>query len=105
MQNIILNEFNLNPNITVEEISINTGITLKDVRAIIFDLKATGRLRGTFSQISGKMQTVEISNLYGRKIEKLETISKGDQKFCVECGSEIDTTEDAQFCAYCGSKL
>ncbi len=105
LQNIVLNVINRNPNITVEEISTSSGITLKDVRAIILDLKTSGRLRGTFSQTTGKIQSMEITNLSGKKIEKIETISNGNQRFCIECGTEIDTTEDAQFCAYCGSKI
>ena len=105
LQNIVLNEFNSNPNITVEEISSSTGISLKDIRAIILDLKGSGRLRGSFSQTTGKMQSMEISKFSEKKVEKIETLSSGDQRFCSECGTEINNEEEAQFCAYCGSKI
>ena len=39
-RNLVLNEFKLNPNISVDEISSNTGNILNDTQAIILDLKS-----------------------------------------------------------------
>ena len=49
LKNVVLQEFGQNPNISVEEISNNTGISVRDIRAIILDLKGSGRLKGQFS--------------------------------------------------------
>lgn len=105
LRNIVLTEFSKNPNISNEEISRNTGISRKDVKAIILDLKGSGQLRGTFSQTTGKMQLVEIQKQPEKEAEKIEIKTNGDQKFCKECGTEIDKSDDAQFCPYCGSKI
>ena len=104
LRNIVLNEFTQNPNISNEEISKNTGISPKDIKAIILDLKGSGRLRGTYSQTTGKMQLVEIQKQSEEEAEEIETKSSGDQRFCRECGTEIDKSEEAQYCPYCGSK-
>ena len=104
LRNIVLSEFNQNPNISIKEISKNTGISNKDIKAIILDLKGSGQLRGTFSQTTGKMQLVEIPKQPEKEIEEIEIKSNGDQRFCKECGTEIDKNEEAQYCPYCGSK-
>lgn len=52
-RNLVLNEFKLNPNISVDEISSNTGNILNDTQAIILDLKTSGRLVGNFYPITG----------------------------------------------------
>jgi len=105
LRNIVLTEFTKNPNISNEEISRNTGISRKDVKAIILDLKGSGQLRGTFSQTTGKMQLVEIQKQPEKEEKEIEIETSGGQRFCKECGTEIDKTDDAQFCPYCGSKI
>ncbi len=104
LRNIVLSEFTQNPNISIEEISKNTGISNKDIKAIILDLKGSGQLRGTFSQTTGKMQLVEIQKQPEKEEKEIEKKPSGDQRFCRECGTEIDKNEDAQYCPYCGSK-
>ena len=104
LRNIVLSEFTQNPNISIEEISKNTGISHKDIKAIILDLKGSGQLRGTFSQTTGKMQLVEIQKQPEKEEKEIEIKTSGDQRFCRECGTEIDKNEEAQYCPYCGSK-
>lgn len=99
LKNIVLQEFEVNPNISVEEISANTGISVKDIRAIILDLKADGRLRGKFSPQTGEAESMEIKP----KIQEEVPIQE-KSKFCPNCGTPIER-ETAAFCAYCGSKL
>ena len=60
LRNVVSHEFTVNPNISVEEISANTGISVKDIRAIILDLKADGRLRGNFSTSTGEGKSMEV---------------------------------------------
>ncbi|MEJ2277679.1 MAG: hypothetical protein P8Y70_08015 [Candidatus Lokiarchaeota archaeon] len=74
LRNIVKNEIMVNPNITVEQIGKNTGISLRDVRAIILDLKANGELMGKFSQETGQMQNVQIHE--PKKIQSTAHIPK-----------------------------
>lgn len=100
LKKIVLNEFNSTPNISMEEISTNTGISVRDIRAIILDLKAAGKLRGGFSAATGaaeSMITVEIPSKESQVVEE-----KAD--FCPNCGTEIKR-ENAEYCSYCGAKL
>ncbi|GAH25586.1 unnamed protein product, partial [marine sediment metagenome] len=48
------------PEATIQEISQNTGITIKDVQAIVLDLKADGLLRGKFSSTTGQLKHAEV---------------------------------------------
>ena len=105
LRNIVLNEFTRNPNISSEEISRNTGISRKDIKAIILDLKGSGHLRGTFSQTTGKMQSVEITRQPAKEVKEIVVAASVIQRFCKECGTEIDKSDEAQFCPYCGSKI
>ena len=104
LRNIVLSEFTQNPNISIDEISRNTGISFKDIKAIIMDLKGSGQLRGTFSSTTGKMQLAEIQK-QPEKVGKVIETTNGDYRFCKECVTEIDKSNDAQFCPYCGSKI
>ncbi len=99
LRNIVLQEFRRNPNISSEEISTNTGISVRDVRAIVLDLKAAGMLRGQLSSSNGEGKSMEIVS----KLEK-EPISQEQSSYCSNCGTPIER-ESAAFCAYCGSKL
>ncbi|MHA1476550.1 MAG: zinc ribbon domain-containing protein [Promethearchaeota archaeon] len=104
LRNIVLSEFEQNPNISIDEITKNTGISYKDIKAIIMDLKGSGRLRGTFSSTTGKMQLAEIKK-QPEKASKVIVTTSEDNRFCKECGTEVDKNDNAQFCPYCGSKI
>jgi hypothetical protein len=100
LKKVVLHEFQSNPNISVEEMSANTGISVRDVRAIILDLKAAGKIRGSFSNITGEaesMKTVKITPDPPQSVEQ-----RGS--FCPNCGSEIKR-EKAEYCSYCGAKI
>ncbi|MFX0026813.1 MAG: zinc-ribbon domain-containing protein [Candidatus Hermodarchaeota archaeon] len=96
LRNIVLQEFYHNPNISADEISANTGISIRDVRSIILDLKADGKLKGQFSSSTKSMEEVP-------KLVK-EPISQEKIRYCSNCGTPIEN-ENAIFCAYCGSKV
>ena len=98
LRNAVLYEYEDHPEATIEEISQNTGITVKDVQAIILDLKADGLLRGKFSSTTGQMEHADV-------IKKPEgEVSEGKVVYCPNCGTEL-IDEEAQYCNYCGSKL
>lgn len=84
-------EFETNTNATNEEISTKTGISLKDVQAIILDLKMAGELRGNFSTKTGQLKPAPEQEKSGKKIT-----------YCPNCGAKMK--EGAAFCSYCGSK-
>ena len=96
LRNVVLSEFQENPEITVQDVSRTTGITTKDIHAIVLDLKASGQLRAKFSSETG-----QVKHLLPPKKE----VTSGEQaKFCANCGTPI-TKESAQYCAYCGAKI
>jgi len=97
LKNVVSHEFEHNPNISVEEISNNTGISVRDIRAIILDLKSSGRLRGQFSTQTGDAKSMQV------EMEE-EHVIQEHSKFCPSCGTPINKDE-AVYCAYCGSKL
>jgi hypothetical protein len=101
LKNIVLHEFEQNPNISMEEISNNTGISVRDLRAIILDLKASGKLRGNFSPETGSAKEMQVSK---EEIPIVQKVPQEHGKFCPNCGTPIERSE-AAFCAYCGSKL
>lgn len=96
LRNLVLAEFQANPEASVENISRSTGITNKDIQAIILDLKASGQLRAKFNSQTGQVKNLTIP-------EKGE-ISEERGKFCSNCGTPI-TKDSAQYCAYCGGKI
>ncbi|MHA1931097.1 MAG: hypothetical protein ACW96X_01070 [Promethearchaeota archaeon] len=96
LRNVVLTEFQENPETTIEDVSKGTGITTKDIHAIVLDLKASGQLRAKFSSETG-----QVKHLLPPKKE----VTSGEQaKFCANCGTPI-TKESAQYCAYCGAKI
>ena len=98
LQNAVLYEYEEHPEATIEEISKSTGITIRDVRAIVLDLKARGLLRGKFSSTTGQMTHAEI-------ITKTQTEApEGKITYCPNCGT-AKAKESAVYCSYCGSKL
>jgi hypothetical protein len=98
LRNIVKQEFEQNPNISIEMIASNTGITIKDARAIVLDLKARGELRGKFSTKTGEAKQVEVTTANQEPPEE-----KG--KYCANCGTPVKREESAVYCAYCGAKL
>jgi len=92
LRRVVKDEFESNPNASIEELSDKTGISKKDVRAIILDLKASGELKGKFSTKTGKMKVVPPE----------ATQEKG--KVCSTCGTSV-SKETAEYCPYCGSKI
>jgi DNA-binding MarR family transcriptional regulator len=97
LRTVVKQEFEQNPNASIEEIASNTGITIKDVRAIVLDLKSRGELRGKFSTKTGEAKYVEVTTS-----DKLEAQEKGN--YCANCGTPIKK-ESAVYCAYCGAKV
>ncbi|MHA2288933.1 MAG: hypothetical protein ACXABG_09100, partial [Promethearchaeota archaeon] len=98
LRNVVKQEFEQNPNISIEMIASNTGITIKDARAIVLDLKARKELRGKFSTKTGEAKQVEITTPHQPPSEE-----KG--KYCANCGTPVKREGEALFCAYCGAKL
>ncbi len=103
LRNVVKYEFEDNPNATIEEISAKTGITLKDVRAIVLDLKARGELKGKFSSKTGEMKYTQVSQSSQPIVEEIEKEEKKGE-YCPNCGTPIKKG-DAMYCSYCGSKL
>ena len=95
LRSIVRDYFLDNPNASIEEISAKTGITIKDVRAIVLDLKARGELRGKFSSKTGQMKSVPVES------EPSETPKVS---FCPNCGTPVKD-ESAMYCAYCGARI
>lgn len=95
LRSIVRDYFLDNPNASIEEISAKTGITIKDVRAIVLDLKARGELRGKFSSKTGQMKSVPVES---------ETSEIPKSSFCPNCGTPVKD-ESAMYCAYCGARL
>ncbi|NHJ19996.1 MAG: hypothetical protein EAX91_03555 [Candidatus Lokiarchaeota archaeon] len=98
LRNIVKQEFEQNPNISIEMIANNTDITLKDARAIVLDLKARGELRGKSSTKTGQVKDVEITTPNQESSEE-----KG--KYCANCGTPVKREGEAVYCAYCGAKI
>ena len=98
LRNAVLYEYEEHPEATIQEISQNTGITIKDVQAIVLDLKAKGLLRGKFSSTTGQMTHADIIK------KPQEEGSEGKVVYCPNCGT-AKVKESAVFCSYCGTKL
>jgi hypothetical protein len=98
LRNAVLYEYEEHPEATIEEIRQNTGITVRDVQAIVLDLKGNGSLRGKFSSTTGQLTHAEI-------IKKPQgEVSEGKVVYCPNCGT-AKVKESAVFCSYCGTKL
>ena len=98
LRNAVLYEYEEHPEATIQDISQNTGITIKDVQAIVLDLKAKGLLRGKFSSTTGQMTHADIIK------KPQEEGSEGKVVYCPNCGT-AKVKESAVFCSYCGTKL
>jgi hypothetical protein len=96
LRNVVLAEFQENPESSVEHVSKSTGISRKDIQAIVLDLKASGQLRAKFNSETG-----EVKHLVKKETE---TAPGERPKFCSNCGTPI-TKESAQYCAYCGGQI
>ena len=96
LRNVVLSEFQVNPEATVEDVSKSTSITMKDVQAIVLDLKASGKLRAKFNSQTGQVKQL---------LPPEKEVTSGTQaKFCANCGTPI-SKESAQYCAYCGANI
>ncbi|MFX1279038.1 MAG: zinc ribbon domain-containing protein [Promethearchaeota archaeon] len=96
LRNVVLAEFQENPEASVDHVSRSTGISRKDIQAIVLDLKASGHLRAKFNSETGQVKHLVK--------EGVEVASGERSKFCSNCGTPI-TKESAQYCAYCGGQL
>jgi hypothetical protein len=98
LRNAVLYEYEGHPEATIQEISRSTGISIRDVRAIVLDLKARGLLKGKFSSTTGQMTHTEV-------VTKTQTeTSEGKVSYCPNCGT-AKSKETAVYCSYCGTKL
>jgi len=98
LRNAVLYEYEEHPEATIEQIRQNTGISIRDVQAIVLDLKGKGLLRGKFSSTTGQLKHAEI-------IKKPQgEVSEGKVVYCPNCGT-AKVKESAIFCSYCGTKL
>ncbi len=120
LRNIVLTEFEQNPQASIEEICEKTGISRRDVKTIILDLKAEGSLLGKFSPSTGQMENatvhskklsnmpvdVQSSGVTTKPVDANESASiAGDKRqFCANCGTHIDE-RNAKYCQYCGFEL
>ena len=95
LRRVVLQEFQTTPETAIEDVSMRTGISIKDVRAIVLDLKASGQFIGEFSTKTGQLEQV--------LIQKEPVNAEESSKYCHNCGTPI-SKESAQYCAYCGAK-
>jgi hypothetical protein len=93
LRRIVMHEFETSSESTINR---STGISRRDVRAIILDLKSSGRFIGQFSTKTGQIQYVSSHN----GLKSLEE----EINYCQNCGNPISDESD-QFCAYCGAKI
>ena len=100
LRNTVLYEYEAHHEATIDEISNSTGISIRDVRAIVLDLKANGLLRGKFSSTTGQMTHAEVIT----KTKAEVPLTEGKVSYCPNCGT-AKSKESAVFCSYCGSKL
>jgi len=96
LRRVVLQEFQTNPDASIEDVSMRTGISRKDVQSIILDLKASGQLIGKFSTKTGQIKHLTIPE------EPVSSEERG--KYCYNCGTPL-SKESAQYCAYCGAKI
>jgi len=99
LRNVVLAEFQENPEATVDDVSRSTSISRKDINAIILDLKASGQLRGKFNTTTG-----QIKHLLIQQKEEVSQVSEERAKYCSNCGTPIKK-DAAQYCAYCGAQI
>jgi len=100
LRNTILYDYEEHPTATIEEISKSTGISIRDIRAIILDLKASGLLRGKFSSSTGQMTHTEVITKTQAEVPSQE----GKVSYCPNCGT-AKAKDSAVYCSYCGSKM
>jgi hypothetical protein len=99
LRNVVLSEFQVNPEATADEISRSTGVSRKDIHAIILDLKASGQLRGKFNTTTGQIKHLSI-----QQKAKVSEITEGQARYCPNCGTPR-TKDAAKFCSYCGAQI
>ncbi|MFW9784112.1 MAG: zinc ribbon domain-containing protein [Candidatus Heimdallarchaeota archaeon] len=96
LRRIVIHEFEINPESSINDILIRTGISKRDVRAILLDLKSSGHFIGHYSTKNGQIQYISSHS-------ELNGLEEG-VKYCPSCGTPI-SDESVQYCAYCGVKI
>ena len=77
LRNIVLSEFQENPEASVEQVNKSTGISRKDIQAIVLDLKASGQLRAKFNSETGQVKHL---------VKDEPEAAPGEvPKFCLNC--------------------
>jgi len=100
LRNAVLYDYEEHPKATIDELSKSTGISIRDIRAIILDLKASGLLRGKFSSTTGQMTHIEVITKTQAEVPSQE----GKVSYCPNCGT-AKAKDSAVYCSYCGSKM
>ena len=98
LRNAVKYEYEEHPEATIDEIRKSTGISIRDVRAIVLDLKASGLLRGKFSSTTGQMTHAEVTTKTQTETPERKV------SYCPNCGT-AKAKESAVYCSYCGSKM
>jgi len=96
LRKVVLQEFKANSEASIEDLANITGISIKDIQAIVLDLRASGQLVGKFSRKTGQMKTIPVEG---------ESAENEKEKYCSNCGTPIKEGVEATYCAFCGSKL
>jgi hypothetical protein len=96
LRRVVLQEFQTTPNASIEDVSMRSGISIKDVRAIILDLKSSGQFTGRFSTKTGQIKHLSI--------QKDPVSTEERDIYCHNCGTPISKESDL-YCAYCGAKV
>ena len=96
IRRIVLHEFEKIPEASVEDVSKRTGISIRDVRSIVLDLKASMLFIGDFSTQTGRVHLIAPHNELNKPEIKVT--------YCESCGTPINDGSDT-YCSYCGAKL
>lgn len=102
LRTIVKQEFEANPDATIEQVSETTGFSKKDVQAIVLDLKARGEFIGKFSSSTGKLKMATTQPAPSQPAPAQP--SADVPKYCPSCGTPVKN-KDAQFCQFCGAKI
>ncbi|MHA1916283.1 MAG: hypothetical protein ACW986_14495 [Promethearchaeota archaeon] len=96
LRDIVLHEFEKDPDSSVKDLRMRTGLSRRDVRAIILELKLSGHYTSDFSTHSGRVHVIAPHN----ELNPSETKAA----YCESCGTPIRNESD-QYCSYCGAKI
>jgi hypothetical protein len=96
LQDIVVHEFEKNPDISLRDLKMKTGLSRRDVRAIVLEVKSSRHFIGDFSTHTGRVHVIAPHNESNRPDVKAT--------YCESCGTPIRNELD-QYCSYCGAKL